>query len=163
MAAAVAGRRFGSLAQFEGHLDRWGEISDTSMHGTRGEAPIVRFLRDEAAALQPFAQKPPFCQVRELVRRVQADCCVEVDRAAYGVPWRLVGSAWRWRFRDGRVRITHAGRIVAEHKEALARERVCDREHFKDVDLVRRAESSAAPAVLLRLLEEYEVIAGGRR
>ena len=138
---AVAGRRF----------DR-----------TTGEAPIVRFLRDEAAALQPFAHKPPFCQVRDLVRRVQADCCVEVDRAAYSVPWRLIGERVAVAISDGRVRITHAGRIVAEHKEGLARERVCDREHFKDVGHVRRAESSAAPAVLLRPLEEYEAIAGGR-
>ena len=160
---AVAGRRFDSLAQFEGHLDRWmREISDTRVHGTTGEAPIVRFLRDEAAALQPFAHKPPFCQVRDLVRRVQADCCVEVDRAAYSVPWRLIGERVAVAISDGRVRITHAGRIVAEHKEGLARERVCDREHFKDVGHVRRAESSAAPAVLLRPLEEYEAIAGGR-
>jgi hypothetical protein len=63
---------------------------------------------------------------------------------------------------ESRLRIAHAGRIVAEHKEGLARERVCDREHFKDVGHVRRAESSAAPAVLLRPLEEYEAIAGGR-
>jgi len=33
------------LAQFEGHLERWmREISDTRVHGTTGEAPILRFL-----------------------------------------------------------------------------------------------------------------------
>jgi len=159
---AVAGRRFDSLAQFEGHLERWmREISDTRMHGTTGEAPILRFLRDEASALQPYPNKPPFRQTRDLVRRVQADCCVEVDRVAYSVPWRLIGERVAVTISDGRVRITHAGRIVAEHGEGLARERVCDREHFKDVGHVRRADIATTPAALLRPLEEYEAVAGG--
>jgi len=160
---AVAGRRFDSLAQFEGHLERWmREISDTRVHGTTGEAPILRFLRDEASALQPYPDKPPFRQARDLVRRVQADCCVEVDRVAYSVPWRLIGERVAVTISDGRVRITHAGRIVAEHGEGLARERVCDREHFKDIGRVRRADIAATPSALLRPLEEYEAIAGGR-
>jgi transposase len=159
---AVAGRRFDSLADFEAHLARWTrEISDTRVHGTTGEAPIVRFMRDEAAALRPFPHKPPFRQARELVRRVQADCCVEVDRVAYSVPWRLIGERVSVTINQGNVRVAHAGRVVAEHREGLARERVCDRAHFKDIGHVHRVDLSAPPQ-LLRPLEEYEAIAGGR-
>ena len=52
--------------------------------------------------------------------------------------------------------------IVAEHGEGLARERVCDREHFRDIGRVRRDDTAATPTALLRPLEEYEAIAGGR-
>jgi hypothetical protein len=159
---ALAGRCFDSWAAFESHLDRWmREISDTRVHGTTGEAPIVRFLRDEAGALKPHPGKPPFRQVRDLVRRVQADCCIEVDRVAYSVPWRLIGERVSVAISDARVRITHAGRVVAEHGEGAARDRVCDQTHFAGVG-ARRAVLPAAPAALLRPLDEYEAIAGGR-
>src|SRR3546814_905034 len=51
---AIAGRRFESWAAFEAHLARWSrEIADRRIHGTTGEAPLVRFAR-EAAALRPL-------------------------------------------------------------------------------------------------------------
>ena len=69
---AVAGHGFASWAGFEAHLDWWmREIADVRMHGTTGEAPLLRFQRDEAAALKPLGGRPPFRQVRELERRVQ--------------------------------------------------------------------------------------------
>ena len=74
------------------------------MHGTTGEVPIVRFARDKAQALQLIAGRPPFRQMRELIRRVQADCCVEVDGNAYSVPWRLIGERVRVEITAGRWR-----------------------------------------------------------
>ena len=62
------------------------EIADVREHGTTGEAPLERFRRDEVSALRPLDGRPPFRQLRDLIRRVQADCCVEVDTNAYGVP-----------------------------------------------------------------------------
>jgi hypothetical protein len=70
---AIAGRRFASWGEFEAHLAAWSrEVADVRRHGTTGERPIDRFLRGEAAELQSLAGRPPFRQVRELVRRVQA-------------------------------------------------------------------------------------------
>jgi hypothetical protein len=63
------------------------------VHGTTGEAPIVRFQRDEAKALKPIVGMPPFHVARDLIRRVRADCAVEIDGNAYSVPWRLIA---RW-------------------------------------------------------------------
>ena len=72
---AIAGHRFVSWAALEAHLAWWmREIADVRVHGTTGEAPMARFARDEAAALRPLAGRAPFVQMRELVRRVQADC-----------------------------------------------------------------------------------------
>ena len=71
---ALAGRSFASWAGLEAHLVWWmREIADTRVHGTTGEAPAMRFMRDEAAVLRPLAGRPPFRQARELTRRVQND------------------------------------------------------------------------------------------
>src|SRR5690349_7325728 len=63
---AIAGHRFASWAALEAHLAWWmREIADVHEHGTTGEAPLLRFARDEAAALRPLDGRPPFRQVRE--------------------------------------------------------------------------------------------------
>ena len=68
------------------------EVADTRVHGTTGEAPVVRFEREERRVLRPLAGRPPFRQLRELTRRVQNDACVDVDTNHYSVPWKLIGA-----------------------------------------------------------------------
>ena len=173
-ANAIAGREFASWAAFEAHLEQWTrEVADIRVHGTTGEPPIVRFQRDEAAVLQPLAGRPPFQQIRELIRRVQADCCVEVDGNAYSVPWRLVGAGVTVEIGGGRLRVLHAGREIALHAERSGRrQRVLDPSHFEGIAGARPARASAAaivaaampvapPATLLRPLAEYEAAVGG--
>lgn len=175
---AIAGRRFESWAAFEAHLARWcREVADRRFHGTTGEAPIARFAR-EAAALRPLGGRAPFGQLRDLTRRVQADCAVDVDTNSYSVPWRLIGETVLVTICAGRVVIRHAGEVVADHAVCSGRrERIVDRAHFAGVagaeGAVRRpgATSLPAPAVtlplpappsaLLRPLAEYEAAAGG--
>jgi hypothetical protein len=83
----VAGHAFESWGALEAHLPWWKrEVADLRVHGATGEPPILRFERDEAAALTPIAGRPPFREIRELVRKVQADCAVEVDNNAYSAP-----------------------------------------------------------------------------
>ena len=102
------------LGSFEAHLEAWTrEIADVRVHGTTGEAPIERFQRAEATALKSAAGIPPFHAARELIRRVQADCAVEIDGNAYSVPWRLIGETVRATISDGIVRIYHASEEVA--------------------------------------------------
>jgi hypothetical protein len=164
---AMAGHVFETWAGLEAHLDRWmREVSDIRVHGTTGETPIVRFLRDEAQALKPLPSIPPFGHMRDLLRRVQADCCVEVDRVSYSVPWRLIGTRVAVQIAAGRIRISHGGQAVAEHAEGARRDRVLDPAHFQGVAgfgglVCAQANASDAPA-LLRPLAEYEAIAGGR-
>ena len=175
---AVAGRSFPTWAALEAHLAAWTrEVADVRVHGTTGEAPMVRFARDEAAALRPLAGTPPFHATRELVRRVQADCAVEVETNSYSVPWRLIGERVQVTIGAGAVRVSHAGRVVAVHEECAGRrERAIDPAHFEGVAGFRvRATGGEAVAAaagpplgaspslpaLLRPLAEYEAVAGG--
>jgi transposase len=170
---AIAGRCFASWAELEAHLDNWTrDVADLRIHGTTGEAPALRFQRDEAAALRPLSGIAPFLSARDLLRRVGADCAVEVDSNAYSVPWRLIGERVRVTVSGGTVRVLHAGREVAVHAELTGRRgRTVDNRHLAGVVGTRERPvhvlptAEAAPAetpVLLRPLAEYEAVAGGR-
>jgi hypothetical protein len=153
---AIAGRSFASWEALEAHLAAWErEIANARVHGTTGEAPMLRFERDEAAALQPLADRPPFRACRTLERRVRNDCAVEVDGNAYSVPpprpagrvpfgnrigrpaggrWRLIGERVEVLVAAGRVRVRHGTREVAVHALALGRrQRVLDPAHLAGV------------------------------
>lgn len=167
---AVAGRRFETWSAFESHLAAWcRDVADQRVHGTTGELPAARFAR-EAPALRPLGARAPFGQLRDLVRRVQADCAVDVDTNSYSVPWRLIGETVQVTLCAGRVVIRHAGDIVANHAACPGRrQRIIDRTHFAGVagtdGLVRRILPPTPPALpaasLLRPLAEYEIAAGG--
>ena len=168
---AIAGRAFESWSAFEAHLEQWTrEIADRRVHGTTGEVPIERFQRAEAGALRLIAGIPPFAASRELVRKVQADCAIEIDGNAYSVPWRLIGESVRVTLADGQLRVTHAGQEVAVHQRCTGRfERRIDPLHFAGVvgfrpkaAVVPAPAADAADPELLRPLIEYERLVGGR-
>ena len=169
---AIAGRGFASWAELEAHLARWTrEVADVRVHGTTGEAPLLRFERDEAAALRPLGDKPPFGQLRELTRRVQNDGCVDVDTNHYSVPWRLIGAGVSVVVCGGEVRILHAGAEVARHAQRLGRrERAVMPAHLRGIAVSPEPAGGAGavpprstppPGELLRPLAEYERVAGG--
>jgi hypothetical protein len=75
---------------------------------------------------------PPFQAARELIRRVQADCAVEIDGNAFSVPWRLIGEMVRATIVDGIVRIHHGTHEVAVHPVCPSRRRrIVDPAHFE--------------------------------
>jgi Mu transposase-like protein len=165
---AIAGRSFPSWEALEAHLEAWTrDVADVRLHGTTGETPIDRFQRAEAKALEPVAGVPPFQAARELIRRVQSDCAVEIDGNAYSVPWRLIDETVRATITDGVVRIYHGIHEVAVHPICSGRRRrVIDPGHFagltgiKPIPDIALASSPAIPA-LLRPLGEYEAMLGG--
>ncbi len=169
---AIAGRSFPSWNVFEAHLAAWtGDVADLRVHGTTGEAPAEQFRRAEIAALRPLGGRTSFHVMRELVRRVQSDCAVEVETNSYSVPWRLIGERVRVSIAGGVIRIAHGGRLVATHQERCGRhERAVNPVHFEGVAGFRekvRAPSPDLPAAavaepaLLRPLAEYEAAIGG--
>ena len=164
---AIAGHAFVSWAALEAHLAWWmREIADMREHGTTGEAPIARFQREEAAALRPLEGKPPFRQVRDLIRRVSSDCCVEVDTNAYSVPWRLIGETVRVVVAGGRVSVQHGAAEVAVHPESAGRrQRLVEATHFAGLSPtpppVRPADAPTPAPDLLRPLRDYEQAIGG--
>jgi transposase len=170
---AIAGHSFASWEAFEAHLARWErDVANVRIHGTTGEAPLVRFERDEAHRLKPLRDRPSFGSLRELTRIVGNDCAIEVDTNSYSVPWRLIGERVAVTVAAGEVRIRHGVREVAVHpQEQGRRQRVIDLAHLEGVagrdGAVRRAAVETpsivpAPPALLRPLAEYEAVAGGR-
>jgi hypothetical protein len=173
---AIAGRRFASWSALEAHLDAWTrDVADQRIHGTTGEAPVARFRRDEAASLRPIAGIPPFQATRELVRKVQADCAVEVDGNAYSVPWRLIGESVQVAVAGDMLRVSHAGHVVAIHtREPGRHRRIIDRRHFDGIAGVEErarpsptmpapvaAMTTPTPSQLLRPLAEYQALVEG--
>ena len=129
------------------------EVADRRRHGTTGEVPLRRFAR-EAECLRPCADRPPFGQLRDLVRTVHADCAVVVDTNAYSMPWRLIGERVRVVVSGGRVRVHHGPDA-----------RVTDRAHLVGVNGGPRPAETEPPRPkpeLLRPLDEYAAVAGGR-
>lgn len=163
---AIAGRSFASWVELQAHLGWWmREIADRRVHGTTGEPPIERFARDEAAALRSLDGRPPFRQVREVARRVQADGCVDLDTNHYSVPWRLIGAEVTVEQTDGLVRVCHAGCEVARHPVRRGRrERSIDPAHLAGIVVAgnpRPVPPAPEAGELLRPLAEYEGVAGG--
>jgi hypothetical protein len=168
---AIAGRSFPSWEAFEAHLAQWErEVANVRMHGTTGEAPMVRFQRDEAHRLKPLGDRPPFGRLRELSRLVGNDCAIEVDTNSYSVPWRLIGERVAVTVAAGEIRIRHGVREVAVHSQVNGRrQRVIDRAHLDGVaGVVCRWEivetpppQHPPPPTLLRPLAEYEAAIGG--
>ncbi len=149
------------------NLDRWTrEIADQREHGTTGVAPAERFAA-EAGTPRPLAGRAPFGQLRDLVRKVQADCAIDLDANSYSVPWRRIGESVRVVVPAGRVIIRHAGRVVADHSQCQGRrQRVVDRAHFVGVagaegPVRTAAPVGIAPSALLRPRAEYEAVVGG--
>jgi len=158
----------------EAHLDAWTrDIADLRLHGTTGEPPKDRFMRDEAQALRPLSGIPPFTTLRDLTRCVGADCAVAVDGNAYSAPWRLIGERVRVTVGNDTIRIYHGGRQVAVHAELKGRHgRVVDDAHLAGlvgsrerpahlVAIPPRSISAPLPSTLLRPLAEYVAVAGG--
>lgn len=167
---AIAGHTFASLDALQAHLDRWmRDVADVRVHGTTGEQPIERFERDERRALRPLPSKAPFLQVRELVRRVHTDACIELDTNRYSVPWKLIGEQVSVVVADREVQVLYAGQEVARHAQSsLRRSSVIERAHLvgivgsQFVGTTRLAPPPAsAPAELQRDLVEYETLVGG--
>jgi len=160
---AVAGRQFESFAALEAHLDAWTrDVADTRIHGTTGEAPRLRFDRDEAHALRTVSGIPPFLASRELVRKVTSDCSVEVDGNAYSVPWTLIGERVTVIVAGPDLRVQHAGQDVARHAVRSGRHgRVADPAHFAGIGRRRAVRQMLEVPTLLRPLSEYDAVAGG--
>ena len=171
---AIAGHAFASFAALEAHLGAWTrDVADVRIHGTTGEAPLARFLRDEAHRLRPLADRPSFQPTREWTRRVQSDCTIELHRNWYSVPWRLLGETVRVVQHGARLTIHHGAVPIAEHAVAAGtRVRRIEPAHLAGISghaVGRRvAPTTATPAssppadglTLLRPLTEYAAAVG---
>lgn len=172
---AIAGREFTSLEALHEHLIWWmREIADPRIHGTTGEKPIDRFVKDEAIALQPLNGRPPFCMSRELDRVVHTDACVEVETNFYSVPWHLIKQRVVVQLTESEVVVLHGVNEVARHPICLGeKQRSIHPEHLKGIIgtqlLIKNEQSLEKNQELaaiklpefLRPLSEYEAVING--
>ena len=172
---ALAGRSFASFAALQRHLAWWMvEVADRRIHGTTGEQPIVRFERDERAALRPLPQRPLAVRTRRLSRRVSADCFVDVDTVRYSVPHRYVRETVEVVVGAQEVEIWLRGTCLARHHRCEEpRAWVRNPAHFEG--LYRGSGTpatappatppapAAAPSPLARPLSVYAELVEGRR
>lgn len=171
---AIAGHSFASWEAFEAHLAEWErEVANVRIHGTTGEAPIVRFAREEAHRLKPLSGQQSFGSLRELARVVGNDSASRSTTNSYSVPLRLIGERVAVTVAAGEERIRHGMREVAVHKQSEGRRlRIVDSAHLDGVAGRNGAvcrPASATPTVpapsplhsLLRPLTEYEAAIGG--
>ena len=157
---------FDSFAGLERHLAEWMVLADERIHGTTHEPPILRFERDERAALRPLRARALPRREQRLRRRVAHDAFVDVDTIRYSVPHRLVRDYVDVVVDEHVVRIFHGPSLVATHARALEPfARVTDPTHYAGLWRVPAADAPlAAPtlAILGRDLTEYAaVVAGG--
>ena len=125
-------------------------------------------------ALRSIAGIPPFHVARELLRRVQADCAVEIDGNAYSVPWRLIGERVRATVTDGigahlprRQRGRRSPSVARAHGSASVDPSATSlglagsqAEPIRGTS-GRASSDGPMPSTLLRPLGEYEALLGG--
>ena len=163
---ALADLDFASFAALERHLAAWMVLADDRIHGTTHEPPIVRFDRDERAAMRPLPIRALPRREQRLRRRVAHDALVDVDTVRYSVPHRLVRDHVDVLVDEQVVRIFHGTTLVATHVrcgEPFAR--VIDPAHYAGLWRAPALDAPAATptlALLGRDLTEYAaVIADG--
>jgi transposase len=164
----LADLEFDSFAALERHLTGWMALADERIHGTTREAPIVRFDRDERAALRPLPIRALPRREQRLRRRVAHDALVDVDTVRYSVPHRLVRDHVDVIIDDQTVRIFHGPALVATHARSFEPfARVIDAAHFVGLWRVPVTSADLVPPSLARLgrtLNEYAaVVAGGEQ
>jgi hypothetical protein len=111
----LPGRRFVDIHDVQAQLDEWTTtIADVRIHGTTQMRPIDRFAT-EREALLPIAGHGSFNETRRVSRIVADDYLVSFHANRYSVPFRLIGKRVDVVPVGARLRIEHAGHVVAEH------------------------------------------------
>ena len=163
---ALADQAFDSFAALEQHLAAWMTIGRSARATARPvKRRIVRFERDERAALRPLPLRALPRRTQRLRRRVALDAFVDVDTVRYSVPHRLVRDHVEVVVEEQLVRIFHGTELVATH--ARSTRAVCPRGRCRRITpacgasaLDARAPTPPALALLGRDLADYAAVVG---
>jgi transposase len=115
---ALKGRKFDSLEELDSFLKRWNRtVARVRIHGRTRKQVYAHFLEVEKPALKPLPAER-FSLFEVGTRVVHPDGYVEVDRAFYSVPDRLLGEEVRVYWDDRLVRIYCQGQCVGVYTKA---------------------------------------------
>lgn len=108
-------RDFRSLADANRQLADWAmSEAGNRCHGTTREKPLTRFIKVEKELLQPLPTVVPVLASWTKVM-VHPDGHVQLDKALYSVPFRLVGQTLWLRATRTMVQLFHEHALVASH------------------------------------------------
>jgi len=117
---ALKGRKFNSLEELDAFLKRWNRtIARLRIHGTTRKQIYAHFLEADKPALKLLPAER-FSLFEVGTRSVHIDGYVEVARAFYAVPDRLLGEEVKVYWDDRLVRIYHKGQCVGVYTRASA-------------------------------------------
>jgi len=117
---ALKGRKFDSLEQLDSFLKHWNRtVARVRIHGRTRKQVYTHFLEVEKPALNHLPAER-FSLFEVGTRSVHLDGYVEVDRAFYSVPNRLLGEEVRVYWDERLVRINHQGQCVGVYTKAAA-------------------------------------------
>ncbi len=147
---------------------RWPTCACTAPPASRRSSASSATRRAACARINGRA---PFLQMRELVRCVHSDACIELDTNRYSVPWRLIGESVTVVVAERQVRILLCRQEVASHAQSLGRRDARDRsrapgghrragERACASRTIRAQHRASGSAELLRPLAEYETCIG---
>mgnify|MGYP001325783829 FL=1 len=147
----LTGRSFTTLEDLNQQLEAWlDNTANVRVHGTTGERPVDRYLR-EATALRRAAAVPRFQPAELLVRKVASDSHVRLSGVSYSVPPQFVGKTVQLRVISQAVgskfEILKDGQVIARHRVPRESERrVTKEEHQREITrLARRSERPQRP------------------
>lgn len=129
----VAGRHYADLAAANEAALRWcRDDVGRQLHGTTQEAPLVRFEREERAALKPLPatafERPTWAELK-----VHPDHHVVFERSYYSVPTRFVGRTVWLKATRQLVEIFCEDTLIKTHPRAARRgTRVTDENDYPD-------------------------------
>jgi len=141
-------------------------IADVREHGTTHERPIDRWLRDEAAALQPLPAYPYGLDEIEM-RRVSRDGFVEWKTCRYAVPWQLAGRDVITRESpDSWLTVEFDGVQRARYAVSRLRHQTFERAEYRaglaEATLARHGIDLGNPPIVdERSPKDYEILANG--
>jgi hypothetical protein len=151
-----AGEDFADLADVRARAERW--CTDTAgmrIHGTTQCRPAEAFRVEEAPLLLALPATP-FDIPRWSDPKVHRDFHVEVDRAIYSAPHRLVGQRLKARRDSLTVKLYHRGQLVKVHPRKPPGQRHTDPADLptgtevyatRDLDRLRQMAAEAGPAL----------------
>jgi hypothetical protein len=165
------GRRFTSLEDLNGQVNRWLERVNSTVHGTTYQIPLERF-KDENLNL--LGQVLPYKVVHKETKKVSRDCYISFLGNKYSVPYRFAGRTAELQIFDGKLEVYVDYEKVCEHEILPGNCRVSrKKEHFQGLLSEILKENSkckknsqiplkfSGPEVEKRSLDVYEIFSQG--
>lgn len=130
----VPGREFASDEDLQAQSDLWiATVADVRIHGTTGERPVDRFLREKDLLLPLPVVLPEPLEPAEA--RVYKDCLFSFEGNRYSVPHLFANRPVRIEATRTHVRAYADGRLIATHARAArgARAMTIDQDHYDGI------------------------------